>query len=136
MSARKLTPSFAPPCQALREGIDLVIMTPGKSQQFRGEFLQPTGTSGKTNRASGKQVALRNHPSALVGFWLVNRNVDRSLTQALDETATDGGILDQKGGRAVALFDLHHLAFERVERKAAAYHLENVEDFFAPEQHD
>jgi hypothetical protein len=67
---------------------------------------------------------------------LVNRDIDGLLFQALDETATDRGVLDQKRGRTIAPLDLHHLAFEGVEGKTAAYHLQNVEDLLAPQQYD
>src|SRR5262245_15043500 len=111
-------------------------MTAWKSQQFCGEFLQPSGTSRKPNRAACKQIALRNHARSLVGFGLVNGHVDRLLTQALDETAADRGIFDQQRGRTIAFLKFDHLAFERIEGKAAAHNLENIEDLFPPQQHD
>jgi hypothetical protein len=79
---------------------------------------------------------LCDHTRALVGIGLVFCDVDRLLAQTLDETATDRGVLDQKRGRPIALLDLHHLAFERVKRKAAADHLHNVKDFSAPQHYD
>ena len=83
--------ALATPCQALGEGIDLIVMAPGKRQQFSGEFLKPSGAPGKTNRAPGKQVGLRNHASPLVGVGLVGRDIDRLLAQALDQAAADRG---------------------------------------------
>src|SRR5665811_1514059 len=131
---RHFAASATAPCECLNECIDLIVMAPRKSQQFRGEFLEPSGAPGKTNRTSRKQVALSYYASTLVGIGLVGRDVDRFFAQALDETTTDRGVLDQKRGRAIALLDLHHLAFERVEWKAAMYHLKNVEDLLAPQQ--
>src|SRR4029450_13453154 len=37
---RDFAPSLATPCQALAEGIDLVVATPGKGEQFRREVLK------------------------------------------------------------------------------------------------
>src|SRR5262245_66273293 len=64
---RNPTPSGATPGEALGEGIDLIIMTPGKSDQFRGKVLQPSGTPRKANRAPGKQIALCRSEERRVG---------------------------------------------------------------------
>jgi hypothetical protein len=80
---RDFAPSLATPCQALGEGIDLVVVTPGKREQFRREVLKPSGALRQTHRAPRKQVGLRNHTRALVRIRLVFGDVDRLLAQAL-----------------------------------------------------
>ena len=45
----KLTAPDATPCEALGESIDLIVMTPGKSQYLGGEFLEPSRTPGKAD---------------------------------------------------------------------------------------
>ena len=62
---------------------------------------------------------------------IIDGDIDGSLPEALDETAADGRVLDQKRAGTIAPFNLHHLLFERLKRKAAAYHFENVKDLFA-----
>src|SRR6266566_1707290 len=62
------------------------------------------------------------HPSALVGVGLVDGDIDGLLPQALDQTAADRRVLDQKRGGTIASLNLHHLLFERPKRKAAAHH--------------
>jgi tetratricopeptide (TPR) repeat protein len=40
---------LATPRQALGEGIDLIVMAPGKREQFSGKLFEPSGTLWKTN---------------------------------------------------------------------------------------
>src|SRR5262249_57048083 len=89
---------------------------------------------GNATRTASKQVALRNHTRALVSVGFIGRDVNRLLAQALDETAADRGVFNEKSARAVALLDFHDLPFERVKPKLAADHLKNVEDVLAPQQ--
>ena len=62
------TPPLTTPGEALGEGIDLIVMATGKSEQFSDEFFEPTGAPGKSNRAPRKQVALRNHDERACRF--------------------------------------------------------------------
>src|SRR5262245_54519567 len=111
-------------------------MTPGKSKYFSDAFFKPCGASGEADRAPREQVGLGNHTSELVGVGLVGGDIDGLLPKALDQTAADRRVLDHKRGRTIASLNLHHLPFEHLKRKAAAYHLENVKDVFAVEQND
>src|SRR5258708_36551872 len=88
------------------------------------------------NRAPREQVALRNQAGAFVGIGLVDRDVDRFLAQALDETTADRGVLDDKRRGGIAPLNFHHFLFERVKRKPATDHIKNVEDLPAPQQND
>src|SRR5262245_25146124 len=128
--------SSCPPCKALGESVDLIIVASRKSQQFRGELFKPSGAPGKTNRAPCEQIALRDHASALVGIGLVDRDIDRFLAQALDQPAADRGVLDEKSRGHIVPLDLHHLALERVKWKPTPDHLKNVEHLLAPQQND
>src|SRR6266566_3784254 len=76
------------------------------------------------------------HASALVGVGLVDGDIDGLRPQALDQTAADRRVLDQKRGGTIASLDLHHLLFERPKRKATAHHLENIKDLFAVQHND
>src|SRR5207245_11350522 len=124
------------PSDDLGQDIDLVIVAAGKGEELRGESLQPFGTRGKPNRAARKQVALRNQTSALVGLWLVGRDIDRLLAQALDQARADRRLLDEKGAGAIAPLDLHHFPLERLKPQAAADHLQNIKDLSTAQQND
>jgi len=49
MSAENLSDLLERACEALGESIDLIVMTPGKSQYLGGEFLEPSRTPGKAD---------------------------------------------------------------------------------------
>src|SRR5205807_2616186 len=128
------TPPLATPGEALGEGVNLIVVATGKSEQLSDEVFQPSGTPGKTDRSSGKEIGLGNQASALVGVGLIGRDVDGLLAQALDETKADWRIFDQKSGRIIPPLELHDLSLQRFERKAAAHHLKNVNDLSANQQ--
>jgi hypothetical protein len=54
-----------------------------------------------------KQVGLGNHASALVGVGLVDGYIDGLLPQALDQTAADRKVLDQKRGVTKLAYAYH-----------------------------
>src|SRR5262249_24163070 len=127
-----ISPGVAAPVETLGQGVDLVVMPPGKCQELGGEVLKPIAALRKPNRAAFEQVVLRNGAGLLVGIRLVGRDIDRPLAQALDQTAADRGVLDQKGGGgAIVLLDLHYLSFELFKGKAATDHFKDEEDFRA-----
>jgi hypothetical protein len=124
----EFAPSNATPDEPLGEGVDLIVVTARKSEQFGGELLEPGGPEREANRAAGKQVGLGDHAGTLIGIGLVGCHVNRLLLQALDEAAADRRVLDQQGGGAITLLDLY-LALEYLEWKLAAHHFENKIDF-------
>ena len=46
---RHFAASVTTPGEALGEGIDLIVVATGKSEQFSDEFFEPTGALGKSN---------------------------------------------------------------------------------------
>ena len=113
------TPLLATPGEALGKSVNLIVVTTRKSEQLGDEFFQPSGSVGKTNRSAGEQIGLGDQSSTLVGFGLRGRDVDGLLAKALNETAADWRIFDQKGGWTVPRFHLHDLSLQGFEWKTA-----------------